>query len=100
MLLYNMTVGIDKDIESEWVDWIKSEHIPAVMKTKLFIEVKMYKVLHDEDEASVSYSIQYFATTINNINWYLQTFAPELIEQHRQQFLNKHVAFQTLLEEV
>jgi hypothetical protein len=100
MLLYNMTVGIDRDIESEWVDWIKEEHIPVVMKTELFAEVKMYKVLHDEDEGSVSYSIQYFARSINDVNNYLQTFAPALIEQHRQRFQNKHVAFQTLLEEI
>jgi hypothetical protein len=60
----------------------------------------MYKVLHDQDDGSVSYSIQYFATSINNVNLYLQNFAPALIEEHRKKFINKHVAFQTLLEEI
>jgi hypothetical protein len=100
MLLYNMTVGIDTDIELEWITWIKAEHIPEVMKTGLFADIKMYKVLHDQDDGSVSYSIQYFATSINNVNYYLKTFAPAVIEKHRQKFMNRHVAFQTLLEEI
>jgi hypothetical protein len=100
MLLYNVTIGIDKDIEEEWIDWIKINHIPAVMKTGLFVDSRMYKILHDQEDGTISYSIQYFAKTIANINQYLQKFAPQIVEEHRQKFLNKHVVFQTLLEEI
>lgn len=100
MLLYNVTIGIDKDIEEEWVEWIRSNHIPSVMKTGLFVDSKMYKILHDQEDGSISYSVQYFAKNINDINRYLQQFAPAIIEAHRQRFVNKHVVFQTLLEEV
>jgi hypothetical protein len=95
-----MTVGIDREIEQEWIEWIRAHHIIDVLKTGLFADVKMYKVLHDEGEETVSYSIQYFAKSINDVNQYLQNFAPAIIEQHRKQFQNRHVAFQTLLEEM
>jgi uncharacterized Fe-S radical SAM superfamily protein PflX len=99
MLLYNVTVGIDKDIEIEWLQWMKENHIPAVMNTGMFVSSKIYKVLHDQDDGTISYSVQYFADTIDQVQQYLEVFAPVLIEEHRNRFLNKHVVFQTLLEE-
>jgi hypothetical protein len=100
MFLYNVTVGVDKDIEAEWLQWMKQTHIPDVLKTGMFISSKIYKVLHDQDDGTVSYSVQYFAKSIDEVQQYLEIFAPKLIEEHRQKFHNKHVAFRTLLEEV
>jgi hypothetical protein len=78
MLLYNVTVGVDKDIETEWLEWMKEKHIPDVMKTGMFESSKIYKVLNDQD---------------------LEVFAPVLTEEHRKRFVN-NVAFRTLLEEI
>ena len=100
MFLYNVTVGIDKDVEQEWLQWMKDQHIPNVMDTGMFVEYRIYKVLHDQEEGSVSYSVQYFAKTINHVTLYFEKFAPALLEQHRTRFRDKHVAFMTLLEEV
>jgi hypothetical protein len=100
MLLYNVTVGIDKDSETEWLQYIREKHIPDVLNTGMFVNAKMYKVLHDQDDGTISYSIQYFAETIDQFQQYLEVFAPVLIEEHRRKFNNKHVAFMTLLEEV
>lgn len=100
MLLYNVTVGVDKDIEEEWLQWMKEIHIPNVLKTGMFVDHRMYKVLHDQDDGTISFSIQYFATSIEHVQQYLEVFAPVLIEEHKRKFANKHVAFRTLLEEV
>lgn len=99
MLLYNVTVGLDKDIEQEWVKWMKQKHIPDVIKTGMFMSAKMYKVLHDQEDNSVSYSVQYFARSIENVQQYLDVFAHSLREEQKQRFPN-NVAFRTLLEEV
>jgi hypothetical protein len=100
MLLYNITVGIDNDIEETWLAWIKEDFLPRIMETGLFSDSKVYKILHDDNEGSTSYSIQLFAERIQNVNFYLQAHAPALIEEHRKKFVNRHVVFQTLLEEV
>lgn len=100
MLLYNVTVGIDKDSEAEWLQYMREKHIQAVLDTGLFVSYKLYRVLHDQDEGTISYSVQYFAKTIEDVQQYLETFAPALIEEHRKKFYNRHVAFRTLLEEV
>jgi hypothetical protein len=100
MYLYNVTVGIDKDAEQEWLRWMRSEYIPKVLRTNLFVGYRMYKVLHDDDDGSVSYSVQYFAETLSDVTTYFEQFGPALIEEHRMRFHNRHVAFMTLLEEV
>lgn len=98
--MYNVTVGIDKEVEGEWLHWMKMEHIPEVMNTNLFIDFKMYKVLHDQDDGNISYSVQYFAETLDHVTVYFEKFAPALLEKLRLRFKDKHVAFMTLLEEV
>jgi hypothetical protein len=100
MLLYNVTVGVDPDIEQDWLKWMREKHIPEVLRTGMFVESKMYKVLHDTNDGTISYSVQYFARSIDQIQEYLEVFAPKLVEEHRVRFLNKHVAFQTLLDEI
>ena len=100
MLLYNITIGIDKDIEPEWLLWIQGTFIPAVMDTELFASSKFYKILHDNEDGTISYCIQFFAPTIEHVQQYLDRHAQSIIEKHRTKFLNKHVVFQTLLEEI
>lgn len=100
MLLYNVTFGIDKAIESEWIAWMKEHYISSIMNTGLFVEYKMYKVLTHDDETSVSYSVQCFAKSIEDVLSYLNNYAPQLTELHRERFKDKHVAFNTLLDEI
>ena len=40
MIIYNVTVSIDKEIEKQWLDWMKNTHIPDVMNTALFLDCK------------------------------------------------------------
>ena len=100
MFLYNVTVGIDQDVEQEWLAWMKDEHIPDVLNTGMFLHHKMYKVLHDNADGSISYSVQYFAESLDNVVHYLEQLAPPLIEKHKLKYGSKQVVFRTLLEEV
>lgn len=100
MMLYNVTIAIDKPEETRWLIWMRDRHIPAVMNTGYFSSCKMYKVLHEQAENSVSYSVQFFAPDIKNVIAYLETAAPAIMEELRFEFNDRHVAFQTLLEEI
>ena len=60
MIIYNVTISIDKSIQNDWLIWIK-EHIPQVLATGKFIEAKLTKVLVEEEMGGVTYSIQYRA---------------------------------------
>lgn len=100
MLIYNVTVGVDKSIEQEWLIWMKEVHIPDVMRTQMFVGNKIYKVLTTEDDVNTSYAIQYTARSLNELEVYLEKYAPALREEVQKKFGDKQASFRTLLEEV
>ncbi|MBS1544888.1 MAG: DUF4286 family protein [Bacteroidetes bacterium] len=99
MLIYNVTSGVDKDIEQEWLAWMKETHIPEVMKTQMFVSFRIYKVLSAEED-SISYAVQYAARSLDQLEAYLDQFAPKLREDVQKKFGSKVVSFRTLLQEV
>lgn len=99
MILYNVTVAVDYAIHDEWLTWMTKEHIPEVLATGKFVDFKMYKVLLEED-GGLTYSIQYFAESLSQIQLYLAQNAHELQAKHREKFADQTVAFRTVLEEL
>ncbi|WP_194973404.1 DUF4286 family protein [Aquiflexum lacus] len=100
MILYNVTVNIEKEAEEDWVIWMKKFHIPDVLATGMFSENRFYKILHDSDDGSVNYSVQYFTDSMDKIMEYQNNFAPKLQEDIKAKFQDKFVIFRTLLEAV
>ena len=100
MMLYNETIGIDKDVEEKFLLWLTSFYIPQVMSTKLFLEFKIFKVLTHDDENSTSYSIQFFSKTIEDVVSFIDHYSKPLVEQQQAIFKDKHITFRTLLEQV
>ena len=100
MFLYNVTVGVDKEIANEWLYWMKTEHMPDVLNTGMFFSARIYKILHETDEGTLSFSVQYFAENIGAVEEYLEKHAPKLREESNAKFPNRFAAFRTMLEEV
>lgn len=100
MILYNVTVNIDPSIHEEWMLWMKEKHIPDVMNTKMFVDYKMLKVLHNDPEEGLTYCLQYYARNMQDFENYRDNFAPALQEEYKKRFEGKFFAFRTLLEVV
>ena len=100
MILYNVTVNIDDDVREEWIKWMKTKHIPEVLATGQFIDHRFYKLIEEVDNGGTTYSIQFFARSMREIDHYLANFATRLRDDHLQKFKDKHVAFRTVLESV
>lgn len=98
MIIYNVTVNIDKSITKEWLEWIK-EHIPQVLATGKFKEAKLTKVLLEDEEAD-TYSIQYRAHSRATLDAYYAEDAEHLRKDGLQRFADKMLAFRTELEVV
>jgi len=97
MIIYNVTVNIENDVREEWLEWMKNIHIPEVMNTGHFLEHKICKVLVDEEQGT-TYSIQYTANSMEELEEYQKTHAPRLQKEHSNKYEGKFVAFRTLLE--
>lgn len=99
MILYNITYNIDKDIEADWIAWMKAVYIPKIMNTGYFSSVRFFRLLNIEDEGS-TYSVQLMTGTLELIQEFLDKSAHHLAEEHNYRYKNKHVAFQTVLQEL
>ncbi len=97
MIIYNVTVNIENDVREEWLQWMKTKHIPDVMATGYFLENKICKVLIDEEQGT-TYSIQYTCSSMDDLKEYQAKHAPRLQKEVTDKYANKFVAFRTLLE--
>lgn len=100
MIIYNVTININHDVHDEWLKWMQEEHIPAVLKTGMFLEGKMLRLLGDEDSGGTTYAIQYTCASMKDYEKYRDEFAPALQQETSKLFKDKFVAFRTLLETV
>jgi len=98
MILYNVTINIDSSVHDEWLEWMKSKHIPDVLATGLFIDNKIFRIITDDDEEGSTYSIQYYLNSMNDYEKYRDEFAGKLQEEHTGKYKDKFVAFRTIME--
>lgn len=99
MIIYNVTVNIEDGIHLEWINWMKTVHIPDVMATGYFLENRFAKVLStQEDEMGHTYSIQYLCNSLTDLEEYQEKCSAPLQEEHGKRYQGKFVAFRTLLE--
>ena len=99
MIIYCVTITIDGDIESEWVDWMMRIHVPDVVRTACFSECRIYKVI-DSDAADPSYVMQYHCRSLEEYQRYRDNFAPALQKEHSDRFARRFRGARQLLEEV
>lgn len=97
VILYNVTISIDPEIEQDWLDWMRSTHIPDVLATGMFIENRICRV-HGEEEGGLTYAIQYVAPDQAHYERYLKEFAQSLQAEHGQRYAGRFAAFRTILE--
>jgi hypothetical protein len=95
-IIYNVTISLDKEIEQDWVKWMKEIHLKEVMQTGMFLEYRFTKVLTAEEDG-ISYSVQYMANNMKDYERYRDEFAPLLQKKGLEKFPGKFAAFRTLL---
>lgn len=98
MLLYNITVKIDRTVAREWVEWMREIHIPDVMMTNQFLEYRFFRILGDIEDDGITYAVQYLCESIDKYRHYQDHFAQKLQADHSERYKDKYVAFRTLME--
>ena len=96
MYIYNVTVTLEKEIHNAWLKWMKEKHIPDVMRTGIFTENKICKLVTGEPE--ITYAIQYTFQMMEDLNKYQKEFAPIFQKEHTDKFKDKFAVFRTILE--
>lgn len=100
MIVYSVTVAIDPIIEKDWVNWMKTIHIPDVMNTNYFIDYRFCKVQPIEGIEQISYNISYRCESNAKLQEYQAKHAPQLQKEHADRYDGKFAAFRTLLDQI
>ena len=100
MIVYNISIRIIPEIEEEWVRWQKEEHIPDVMSSGQFTEYKFYRLLEQQEPDGITYVVQYFASSLENYNRYINDTSHTLRQKALDKWGNKFIAFRTIMEVV
>lgn len=99
MILYNVTVSIDETVHDEWLNWMRTSHIPDVLKSGCFLESKLSRI-NGEEEGGVTYSVMYLAPSQEKYEEYQANHAPRLQKEHTEKYQGKFAAFRTILNVV
>ncbi len=98
MILYNVTVKLDKRIQEEWLKWMQSQHMLDVRNTGYFESCQISKLLYQDDADGDTYVMQYRCKDIKTLTAYFSDAAPKMQEEHSALFKDKYVAFRTIME--
>ena len=97
MIIYNVTVSLEKEIQEDWLKWMENEHIPEVMKSGLFTKAQINRILSNQDN-EYTYCIAYTCKTTKDLHKYQTHFALKLKEKHNNRYGEKAITFRTLME--
>lgn len=95
-IIYNVTVSLEPSIEQDWVTWMRTEHIPAVMATGCFLESRMSK-MNNEEEGTCTYAMTYVAYSQNHLEDYQNNHAAHLQVDHKSKYEGRFAAFRSTL---
>lgn len=97
MYIYNVTINIDESAHEEWLTWVES-HITEVLNTGKFTSAKLTEVLVEEEMGGKTYSIQYAASTREDLDDYYKFDADNLRSESLKKFADKMLTFRTELK--
>ena len=97
MISYNVTISVEEGITSDWLNWMKTEHIPEVMAAAVFTKAQINRVIVQGDSNN-TFAIAYSCPNMKALNEYKIKFSAGLQEKHITRYGHKAVAFRTIME--
>ena len=98
MIIYNVTVKVDASTAKDWVQWMKHEHIPELMKTGLFVDYKLCRLLEQDETDGITYAAQYYCDNMEHYQTYINEYAQKMRDKGIEKFGGKFVAFRTVMK--
>ena len=98
MIVYNITCKVRWEIMEGWLTWQVEEQIPATLKTGLFDNYQLYRLLEQDEDEGPTFVIQFLTSDIDRYQQFVVEFAPELQKAGWEKWGNGFIAFRTLME--
>jgi len=97
MILYNITVIVDKDIEIEFKEWAHRVFLPELAKTDLFKSQALLKIIDSPNEGE-TFCLQMHASDEEKIGTFQQNQLILLHNQSAEVWANKIYTFESRMQ--
>lgn len=98
MVIYNITYSVAKNINEQWLNWMKETHIREIIETGLYVKYQMVKLLDTDEDESTTYAIQFYAQTKGKHLEYIREHEVSFKLKSSRQWGNEVLGFGTLME--
>jgi hypothetical protein len=98
MIVYNVTVKVDSEIATAWLDWLQKEHIPAMIATGCFTHANVLHLYEQDDEEGITYAIQYHALSRERYEEYIEKHASTLRHAAFEKWGDRFIAFRSVMK--
>jgi len=96
MLIYQVKIIIDGSVEKQWLQWMKTVHVPDVIATGL---IRSFHILKPE-ETTLVYLFHYYFNSSKDYEHYNKQYAPKLKEQPAKKYPNQFRVERSLLQSI
>ena len=100
MIIYNVTTKVDYSIADAWLQWLKEEHIPEIIKTGCFNHAAVLQLLETDESEGPTYAIQYHADSKALYNRYIREYAEEKRKKAQAKWADKFISFRSVMQVV
>ncbi|MEM8898734.1 MAG: DUF4286 family protein [Bacteroidota bacterium] len=94
MITYQVSLTIQKEVEKEWLDWMKTVHVPDVIATGLVLSFRILKAQGTEQV----YIFQYDFKSQESYDKYQQEHSPALRLDTQNHFPGKYTSERATLD--
>lgn len=98
-VIFNTSFIIQEEIETEWIDFMKTQYIPSIRKEKKCKDILFTKVSIDQPEGK-TYSLQLIFDSETAQNQFLELVLPTIGENLIRRYHNKYLFFNSTLTEI
>lgn len=100
MIIYNVTIKVDKPIAENWLSWLREIHIPEMIDTGCFTQATILQLLDHDDEEGITFAIQYHAISKSLYNRYIEKYADTMRKKSIDKWGERFIAFRTVMQVV
>lgn len=95
MITYQVKITINQEVETAWLHWMKTVHVPDVIATGL---VRSFQILRPQEDEAQTYYFHYQFDQQADFERYTKEFGPKLRQDVMDHYANQFEASRQLFD--
>lgn len=98
MVLYNVVIQMNNEIEADFMEWFRKQHIPLIISTGYFIGFSLSKQICSGLDAKTTIVCRFFCHNMEDYENYLNKSSEVMRSDFPARFIDKYFIFRTIDE--